>query len=361
MDVKSPGANSADDEGAILRNRAAGENTAEEARPIIDGPPTPEGQSPATKDADTSPAPRRMSVRQIETNRRNALHSTGPTTPEGKQASRLNALKSGLRAKEMIIPGQEDPAELEAILRELSEEWKPVGHTERYLVEQLGLAEWKQRRVLRAELGEIRKQMARVASAVSEVKDEIKQAYRHSPERLPQVLGESSAGIPYLRGAVEYALIQLKSVGEVSQTHIKHLERVFGEESESLVMMLKDCFVVEIPEGNEEDLDSDGEPRRRRKSAKRKAAAREYLEMTLKDLDRRERKLRKQEKIDLEIVRQRLSIPKARRLERIQRYETAIKRGMYRDIDQLERLQRRRKGEPQPPTVNVNVSSDDDA
>ena len=27
---------------------------------------------------------------------------------------------------------------------------------------------------------------------------------------------------------------------------------------------------------------------------------------------------------------------------------------------QLERLQRRRKGEPQPPTVNVNVSSDDD-
>jgi hypothetical protein len=32
---------------------------------------------------------------------------------------------------------------------------------------------------------------------------------------------------------------------------------------------------------------------------------------------------------------------------------------MYRDIDQLERLQRRRRGEPPPPTVNVKVSNDD--
>ena len=86
-------------------------------------PPTSERQSPVAKDADTSPGPRRTSVRQIEANRRNALHSTGPTTPEGKQASRLNALKHGLRAKEVTIPGQEDPAEFEVILRELYEDW----------------------------------------------------------------------------------------------------------------------------------------------------------------------------------------------------------------------------------------------
>ena len=93
--------------------------------------------------------------------------------------------------------------------------------------------------------------------------------------------------------------------------------------------------------------------------AHKKAAARKQLKMTLKNLDRPERKLHNQERINLEIVRQRLSIPQASELETIQRYETAIKRDMYRAIDQLERLQRRRRGEPPPPTVNVNVSKDD--
>jgi hypothetical protein len=67
---------------------------------IVREPRTTERQSPVTKDANTLPAPRPISVRQIEANQRNALHSKGPTTPEGKQASRLNALTHGLRAKE---------------------------------------------------------------------------------------------------------------------------------------------------------------------------------------------------------------------------------------------------------------------
>jgi hypothetical protein len=111
----------------------------------------------------------------------------------------------------------------------------------------------------------------------------------------------------------------------------------------------------------EYDLDSDGEPTPAAVQGEpdKKEAAREHLELTLEDLDRQERKLHKQERTGLEIARQRLSIPKGRKLERIQRYETAIKRDMYRAIDQLERLQRRRRGEPPPPTVNVNVSKDD--
>ena len=327
---------------------------------VVDEPPAPETESPITKDAATSPTPRRTSVKQIEANRKNALRSTGPTTPEGKQVSRFNALRHGLRAKEVTIPGEEDPAEFDAILRELCEDSEPEGHTERHLIEQVGLAEWRLRRVHRAELGEIRTQMAsRMASKSSEVEDEIKHAFQYFPERLPQLLGKSTAGIAYLREAVEEAFDELESEGTVSEVSIDELERVFGEEADSPVTMLKVWFVEEMPEGNEEDLDSDGEPRRRRRtSAKKKAAARKHLEMTLKNLDRQERKLHKHERINLEIVRQRLSIPKAAELERIQRYETAIRRGMYQAIDQLERLQRRRRGEPSPPTVNVNVANE---
>jgi hypothetical protein len=49
-----------------------------------------------------------VSEKQQEANRRNAQHSTGPKTPEGKAAVRLNALKYGLRARDIIISG-EDP------------------------------------------------------------------------------------------------------------------------------------------------------------------------------------------------------------------------------------------------------------
>src|SRR5207245_1575648 len=43
------------------------------------------------------------SDKQIEANRRNAEKSTGPTSPEGKFAVRLNALKHGLLARETVI------------------------------------------------------------------------------------------------------------------------------------------------------------------------------------------------------------------------------------------------------------------
>ena len=331
-------------------------------------PPTSERQSPVTKDANTLPGPLRTSVRRIEANRRNALHSTGPTTPEGKQASRLNALKHGLRAKDVIIPGQEEPAEFEAILRELFEDWEPEGHTETHLVEQIGLAEWRLRRVHRAELGEIRKQMASPTESESETKAEIDQAFEFFPKHVPQVLGKSTAGIARLRGAVEDAREELESEGIVSEDTCLNLEYVFGKEPDSPGNMLRDWFQEEWPEGDEEEEeDSDDKPTPtadnsepdKNAGARRKAAARRYLKETLKDLDRQERKLHKQERTDLEISRQRLSIPEGDELERLQRYETSIKRGMYRDIDQLERLQRRRRGELSAPTVNVNVSNDD--
>jgi hypothetical protein len=51
---------------------------------------------------------------QLNANRLNAQKSTGPTSPEGKATSSLNALKSGIDAWSHIIPG-EDPAELETL------------------------------------------------------------------------------------------------------------------------------------------------------------------------------------------------------------------------------------------------------
>src|SRR6185436_4192778 len=43
------------------------------------------------------------SFRQIQANRRNALKSTGPTSEEGKQQSRCNAVRHGLTAETVIV------------------------------------------------------------------------------------------------------------------------------------------------------------------------------------------------------------------------------------------------------------------
>src|ERR1700757_4550142 len=47
-------------------------------------------------------------------NRENAAKSTGPKTDEGKANSRRNALKHGLRAETLVLPG-ENPDDLKAL------------------------------------------------------------------------------------------------------------------------------------------------------------------------------------------------------------------------------------------------------
>jgi hypothetical protein len=54
------------------------------------------------------------SVMQIEANRKNAEKSTGPKTPEGKQAVASNAVKHGLFTRQLIL-NDEDPEEYQAL------------------------------------------------------------------------------------------------------------------------------------------------------------------------------------------------------------------------------------------------------
>src|SRR5207245_7826590 len=88
--------------------------------------------------------------RQIEANRLNAQHSTGPITPEGRAAVRLNGLKYGLYAETLTLPG-EDPAQFDALLDRLDAEHQPATPTEEQFVSQLAMACWRRARVQRME------------------------------------------------------------------------------------------------------------------------------------------------------------------------------------------------------------------
>src|SRR5829696_669729 len=92
------------------------------------------------------------SDKQIDANRKNALKSTGPKTPEGKDAIRLNALKHGLLSKEILLPGEDEEALMELGER-LRHELQPVGELENLLVERIVASYWRLRRLGRVEAG----------------------------------------------------------------------------------------------------------------------------------------------------------------------------------------------------------------
>ena len=92
------------------------------------------------------------SDKQTRANRRNALKSTGPTTPEGKATASQNALTHGLLSREVLLPG-EDGAALVELSGRLGEELRPVGELEGLLVERVIAAAWRLRRLGRVEAG----------------------------------------------------------------------------------------------------------------------------------------------------------------------------------------------------------------
>jgi hypothetical protein len=92
------------------------------------------------------------SEKKADANRRNALKSTGPKTPEGKAAVRLNALKHGLLSQEILLPGEDEEA-LRELGHNLRAELQPVGELESLLVDRIIASYWRLRRLGRVEAG----------------------------------------------------------------------------------------------------------------------------------------------------------------------------------------------------------------
>jgi hypothetical protein len=88
--------------------------------------------------------------RQIDANRRNARKSTGPKSQAGKAAVSMNSLRHGLRARSVVLPG-ENHEEFQQLCDNLEAEWHPRTSSERFYVEQMAVSHWK---LGRTEVGE---------------------------------------------------------------------------------------------------------------------------------------------------------------------------------------------------------------
>ena len=85
------------------------------------------------------------SIKQIEANRRNALKSTGPITPEGKARSSRNAVRHGLTA-ETVIAGMEHVEDYQAFEAAITAGYDAETAVERELVLRLASVLWRLRR-----------------------------------------------------------------------------------------------------------------------------------------------------------------------------------------------------------------------
>ncbi len=82
----------------------------------------------------------------------------------------------------------------------------------------------------------------------------------------------------------------------------------------------------------------------------------DLIETRVERLDVSKEYAMKREELTVDAEGRSFSLPSAGATDKLLRYESHLDRQLYRAMDQLERLQRRRKGESVPPPVNINLS-----
>lgn len=90
-----------------------------------------------------------ISQKQLEANRENAKLG-GVKTEEGKEASKMNAIKHGLLSSQTLIRG-EDRNELTMLENNLNSQLNPVNQIEALLVDRIISGFWRLRRIIKIE------------------------------------------------------------------------------------------------------------------------------------------------------------------------------------------------------------------
>jgi hypothetical protein len=83
---------------------------------------------------------------QVNANRANAKLSTGPATPAGKAKCSLNAVKTGLTGRTVLLP-TDDAAAYQQHLDRVRAEHKPATEAQQLLVQSIAETEWRLLRI----------------------------------------------------------------------------------------------------------------------------------------------------------------------------------------------------------------------
>jgi hypothetical protein len=123
------------------------------------------------------------SWRQFQTNRLNALKSTGPRTEEGKRMSRRNALRHGLTA-ETVIEELEDSEDYRGFEAAIIADYDAETAVARELVLRLASLLWRLRRIIAIESDLFQIQ----AEILRDRRTELTMVHREPPDQAPEIV-----------------------------------------------------------------------------------------------------------------------------------------------------------------------------
>ena len=89
---------------------------------------------------------------QIAANQANAKLSTGPTTTDGKNTTKLNGLKTGLTGRTVVLPS-DDLAAYQTHVESFYRKFEPATDEEHMLVQSIADTEWRLARIPSLEAG----------------------------------------------------------------------------------------------------------------------------------------------------------------------------------------------------------------
>ena len=292
--------------------------------------------------------PKQVTKKQLAANRRNALKSTGPRTQQGRDVSKMNALKHGILSRQVLVAGQyyqEDQGELETLHRRLLDDLQPEGPLEEMLVDQIVTAQWRLRRALLAESGEI-------ALSVD------KSQRRHDTSPVLQwmqwrALGDpvhamqkSSVGSAILRDWMKELRATVEQNGRLMVEDVQKLNARIGVTPNTLTLSLEE---LRLKQEAEPDTPQDSQRKLNEMLA--------FLDREIRILERTWERCMDAEDFEGNSRQDAAVLPSGKVLDKILRYETKLERQMYRAMAQLERVQRIRRGECIPAPLSVEVSA----
>jgi len=281
--------------------------------------------------------------------------STSPRTERGKQNSRYNAVKHGIFSKVLLLEG-ESCSEYQSLVEGLRNSLQPQGTLEEALVEQLACLLWRRRRLVQAERAEVTEAVE--FQRVDHQREQVSEAdERH---RLGQAAGGMLFGHsnPFLleRAIFELKLLRqlLEAAGFNGDMGVKILRRVYGlsAEGETTAVLFRYYSIFSAMADSCKSDQTEGFSREELKVL--------MLALIDEEIKHLKREMKWLEKIDEQRAAyqgEASLVPSEESLNRLLRYEVHLSREIDRTLNQLERLQRMRLGQPVAPAVKVELST----
>lgn len=289
-----------------------------------------------------------------------ARRATGPRTQQGKERSKHNAVTHGIFSKAVVLKG-ETRADFDALLEALYQDRQPEGALEEILVNKLAALWWRLRRMLTAEGAEIR-------TGAEFIQWDASERNRRDAKTLPQLdcnggLIRWIANPEALQGCLSLLEDLRESLGEDgfdSQFDQAILTKLYGsykawDQEKNWEKTLFDSYLL----WSRTSLCSE-EERKENGYASPQKCKENFLDDVNEEISRLERYRKENAKIwasKLELEPLRRSVPEGPQADRLLRYEAALSREIDRTLNQLERTQRMRLGQPLPPPINLNITA----